>query len=205
MGSSGHYSAEMSLVKKISLLQQKENTNKEIEEFFNEIGVIYVKTTFKNLDYNADKIYAVIHKDELDDDDYTEIYIDEYFLDKKYITYKELKDLKTSESNSADLNWFIDYTRDVKNLIYFVEHNLEDLKPQLKFANLNLLKKYTYLLSTNPIEFNVESEKNLGEINEYIYGSSSNYNEDHFTITQKFIDSLQVGDVLRIKGQATAY
>ena len=190
MGSCGSWSASMSLVKKINLSQKEENSSEDIEKFVKKNPQILIDRKSKS---NIKKDDILISVDVYDEDD-------------EEITSVELKDIGLENVNAKD---FIDnkvYEKhdefeqdyiDIDNCMFNVQaQNIED---KLKFLNLSLLKDHVGSWSASS-PTSVDDFSVLASCSDSIYCHNDNSNSSTFTITQKFIDSLNPGDILRLDG-----
>jgi len=112
----------------------------------------------------------------------------------KNVNAKEFRDNKVHEQYSDEFDF--EYT-DPEYWKFNVE--IKDLDSKLKFLNLKLLQDNLYGWSVKNPNF-IFGDEHLASCSDYIYCNNDNSSSDSFTITQKFIDSLSVGDRLVLEG-----
>ena len=189
MGSSGSWSAELKLVRSITITQQTENTDQEIDEFLNNIPTIYVNKTRYELYGTGKQIYTVI-----DEDDENIDKIADYYKNKDSMTIEEYEALVENGEDSLD-----PYQE------FEVMEDKEVLRNKLRFIDLKKAEEYKYFIDFKykNIFPTIDHTIYLTSIGATIYEIDEDSND--FIITQEFIDSLKPGDRLEISGEWSVY
>jgi hypothetical protein len=194
MGSLGSWDASLSLHKKIDITQKEENSSEVIEKFIKKnLSHLTQSKTFNKLKKD-DVLIGVLIQDEYGDY-YEEISMKELGLEnvnaEDFIKNRVYGNY--TEYFSEDLLEEID----VKDWTFEVE--VKDLPSKLKFLNLKELGKNLSAWDPSTPSF-ITDEEHLAGCSDYIYCGNDNSASDEFTITQKFINSLKVGDKLVLYG-----
>ena len=192
MGSLGRWNALMSYVKKESVKQTKVNTSEDIEAFIKKNGnslcigkdsedlkkgdkLIYVEINNWDLEYMEDIILSDIGLTDIDAKDF----IDEGMFDS-------VEAFEYDEDETAVDQW-----------TFFIEN--PKVTSKLKKLDLKKIEANIADWSIDSPNF-LEDEVHLGDCSDDIYCGNDNSSTDDFKVTQKFIDGLSVGDVIRLYG-----
>ena len=192
MGSLGSYDATVYHIKRESVKTKKENTKEDIENFMEKFkNKLTVKKSLSEIK-KGDILLSVEVYDEYEEYG-DEIVLSDLGLEnvdaKKFLddkVFETMDDFKFGEEFDMDdeEDW---------------EYNVLDKSAatKLKFVDLERITKDINMWSINEPNF-IESEKHLADCHDYIYCENDNSTTDDFKVTQKFIDSLSVGDVIRL-------
>lgn len=193
MGSCGSWDANVTHIKKIDVRQSKENTPERIQAFINK----HQNRLVVNKDYNelkkGDILLAVTIYDE-DDEEIGEVVLSEIGaenIDAKKFIDKEMYD-KLDGFDYDD-----DYYTEPEFWVYRIE--VKDVESKLKFLDLDKIEKNIHMWKLAEPNY-LHKEALLADCSDYIYCNNDNSATDEFKVTQKFIDSLSVGDVIRLYG-----
>jgi len=194
MGSCGSWNASLSLERRIGISQKEENSSEVIEKFIKKnCSSLTQRKSFDELKKD-DILLGIIIEDEYEEY-HEEIYMKELGLEnvnaKEFIKNKVYE--KHSERSEEDLLEEVE----IEDWVFEVE--VKDLEKKLKFLNLKILKDNLDNWDASTPTFITEDEY-LGSCGDYIYCGSDNSGSDEFIITQKFINSLKVGDKLILNG-----
>ena len=193
MGSCGSWDASLSLVKRIGITKKEENSSEEIKKFIEKN-----KNSFKQRksyeDLKKNDVLIMVVADDEDEDLYEEITMAELGLEN--VNAKEFIENKMWEQFEDKFEDVLELI-DIEGLDFYVE--IKDLENKLKFLDLKVLSKNFHGWDVSTPSF-IEDEQNLASCSGWIYCHNDNSDTDSFTITQKFIDSLNVGDKLVLRG-----
>lgn len=188
MGSCGSWDASLSLQKKVDISQKEENSLESIKKFISKnIDSLYESKGIKKITKD-DILLSIILEDE-DEDFFETILLSDLGLEN--INAKEFIENKVYDNHDE-----FDEGISVDNWIFNVK--IKDLETKLKFLNLTILKDN--LGGWNVNNTTIISETGLASCSGYIYCNNDNSGSDSYKITQKFIDSLNVGDKLVLNG-----
>lgn len=194
MGSLGSWNASLSLSRKIMISQKEENSSEVIEKFIKKNGNRLTQSKKFNKLKKDDILIGLLIQDEYGDY-YEEFSMKDLGLEnvnaKDFIKNKVYKN--HTEIFSEDLLEAVD----IEEWVFEVE--VKDLESKLKFLNLKELGKNLSSWDPSTPSF-ITEEEYLAECSDYIYCGNDNSGSDEFTITQKFINSLKVGDKLVLTG-----
>lgn len=194
MGSCGSWDASLSLKKKISISQKEENSPEAIEKFIKKNGSKINQTkTFGQLKKD-DILIGIVIEDEYEEY-YEEIWMKELGLEN--VNAKEFIKNKTYKNHSDRFDEDVLEEVDVEDWTFYVE--IKDLTTKLKFLNLKVLGNNLSSWDPSTPTF-ITDEEVLVDCSGWIYCGNDNSETSSFTITQKFIDSLNVGDKLELYG-----
>jgi hypothetical protein len=193
MGSCGSWDASLSLVKRIGITKKEENSSEDIKKFIEKN-----KNSFKQRksyeDLKKNDVLIMVVADDEDEDLYEEITMAELGLEN--VNAKEFIENKMWEQFEDKFEDVLELI-DIEGLDFYVE--IKDLENKLKFLDLKVLAKNFHGWDASTPSF-IEDEQNLASCSGWIYCHNDNSDTDSFTITQKFIDSLSVGDKLVLRG-----
>lgn len=194
MGSLGSYDANIMHIKRESVKTRKENTKEDIEKFMqkhkNKLTVqrnrgeikkgevlLSVEVEYEYEEYSEEIILSDLGLENVDAND---------FLDNE--VYKTMENFKCDEIPEDEMGDDEDWS-----------YNVVDVSAATKLKNLNLEKidKNIDMWSINNPNF-LENYESLADCHDYIYCGNDNSTVDDFKVTQKFIDGLSVGDVIRL-------
>jgi hypothetical protein len=194
MGSCGSWEANLSLKKRIGISQKEENSSEAIEKFIKKNGSRLTQTKSFDKLKNDDILLGIIIEDEYEEY-HEEIYMKELGLEN--VNAKEFIKNKVYENHSERFEEDLLEEVEIEDWIFQVE--VKDLASKLKFLNLKVLGDNLSDWNPSTPTF-ITDEQNLAECSGWIYCGSDNSSSEEFTITQKFIDSLKVGDKLVLTG-----
>lgn len=193
MGSCGSWDASLSLKKRIGISQKEENSSEAIEKFIEKNGDSLTQSKSFDELKNDDILIGISIVDE---DEYIEEEISMKELGLENVNAKEFIKNKVYENHKEQFEE-VEELVDVKDWTFEVE--VKDLAAKLKFLNLKVLGDNIYSWDPSTPTF-ITDEQGLTECSGYIYCGSDNSDTSSFTITQKFINSLSVGDKLELYG-----
>jgi hypothetical protein len=194
MGSCGSWDASLSLKKRIGISQKEENSPEVIEKFIKKNGSsLTQKKSFDKLK-NDDILLGIIIEDKYEEY-HEEIYMKELGLEN--VNAKEFIKNKVYENHSERFEEDLLEEVEIEDWVFEVE--VKDLASKLKFLNLKVLGDNLYGWDPSTPTF-IEDEQGLVECSGWIYCGNDNSDTSSFTITQKFINSLNVGDKLELYG-----
>jgi hypothetical protein len=191
MGSCGSWDASVSLLSRTSVKKKEANTAEEIQKFIKKHkDNLYITKSLDKIK-TGDILVAVNLYDE--DGDYVAYYNlkDSFdlvninakqFIDEKI--YKSIDGFKTNDSSPEDWEFYVED---------------ENIEKKLEFLDLKKISKDIDSWSLDNPNF-IEFETGLADCSDYIYCHNDNSSISDFKVTQKFIDSLNVGDVIRLYG-----
>jgi hypothetical protein len=210
MGSTGSFSASMSLIKKQKIKIDTENSAEAIEKFITkQPGVLDLTVEYDEDDADFkkaknSKLVTIIVNDEdgeyIRDVTMSDIGLDMTlgeFIDSEIYEDEKYEEHFTSDYYDADpFHWQFKVVTDEKYKASVIK--------KLKNVDLNAIEKNINNWSIK--EPNVlSSETHLGDCNNDIYYENDNSTGSSFTITQKFIDSLSPGDMLFLEADGDCY
>jgi len=210
MGSTGSFSARMSLIKKQKITIDTENSIDDIKKFVTKHPELLDLT----IEYDEDdkafkkarnaKLVTVVVNDE-DDNHVRDVVLADLgfdmtlgeFLDGEIYEDEKYEELFTSDYCDADPSyWQFKVVADEKYKVSVIK--------KLKNVDLNAIEKNINSWSIK--EPNVlSSETHLGDCSNDIYYKNDNSTGSSFTITQKFIDGLSPGDMLILEADGVCY
>jgi hypothetical protein len=194
MGSCGSWNASLSLEKRIGISQKEENSSETIEKFIKKNSSRLTQTkSFDGLKKD-DILLGIIIEDEYEEY-YEEIYMKELGLEN--VNAKEFIKNKVYENHSERFEEDLLQEVDVEDWRFEVE--VKDLASKLKFLNLKVLDDNLSGWDPSTPTF-ITDEQGLAECSGWIYCGNDNSDTSSFTVTQKFINSLSVGDKLVLTG-----
>lgn len=192
MGSCGSWDASLSLQKKTNILQKEENSAELIKKFIAKNSSGLYESKNHNKLKKGDILISIDIYDE-DEEELGTVTMKELGLEN--VNAKEFFDKKVYKEHVDEFDF--GYVTEPEYWKFNVE--IKDLESKLKFLNLKLLQGNLYNWSVKNPNF-IFSDEQLASCSDYIYCDNDNSNSDSFTITQKFIDSLNVGDRLVLEG-----
>jgi len=198
MGSCGSWEASMSLRRVVSLKQTNENTSEEIQNFINKNnGLLVNRKDLEELKkgdillnieiYDEDK--ELVNTVLLKDLGLENIGAKKFMDDDVYKKYDALSENGEDDEYYTEPDWWI----------FGIQVDTKSLEKKLKFINLKLLQENLGNWSIDNPNY-IYDEKYLADCSDYIYCGNDNSDSGVFKITQKFIDSLSVGDELVVRG-----
>lgn len=191
MGSLGSWDASVSLISRTSVKTKEANTTEEIEKFIKKHKDRLLETRSFDKIKNGETLVAVYLYDEDGDD------LDYYNLKDSFglvnVDAKQFINEKMYES----IDGFDTFDSSPEDWVFYVQ--AENVENKLKFLDLKKISKDIYSWSLDNPNF-LESEMSLADCNDYIYCGNDNSQTADFVVTKKFIDSLNVGDVIRLYG-----
>jgi len=194
MGSCGSWEANLSLKKRIGISQKEENSSEAIEKFIKKNGNRLTQSKEFDKLKNDDILIGVSI---INEDEYIEEYIYMKDLGLENVNAKEFIKNKVYENHSERFGEDLLEEVEVEEWVFDVE--VKDMASKLKFLNLKVLGDNLSDWNPSTPTF-ITDEQNLAECSGWIYCGSDNSSSEEFTITQKFIDSLKVGDKLVLTG-----
>lgn len=192
MGSLGSWNASLSLLKKINISQKEENSLESIEKFIkkNSNKLVHSKK-FNNLK-NDDILIGVVIENE---DYYEKILM--VTLGLENVNPKDF--MKNKIYEKYEEHFFEDLLEEIEIEDWVFNVEIKELETKLKFLNLKVLAENLGDWDPTKPTF-IDDEEVLAECGDYIYCHNDNSDSELITITQKFINSLNVGDKLVLKG-----
>jgi hypothetical protein len=190
MGSLASWSASMYLIHKTSVKQNKTNSAEEIQNFVGKHkNHLYSSVNLKGIKKNDILLSVDIFDDEGDESDY--VNLAEIGLEnvnaKDFITNKVYKNYDEFDESYSDVSdWLF---------------NIEGRNVEKALKNIDLVqvdKNIDMWNFVNP-KFLTDTEY-LASCGDDIYCGNDNSGSDEFKITQRFIDSLSVGDIIKLHG-----
>lgn len=194
MGSLGSWNASLSLIKKIIITQNEENSSEVIEKFIKKNGAHLTQSKKFDKLKKDDILIGVFIQDEYEDY-YEEISMKDLGLEN--VNAKDFIKNKVYENHTEIFSEDLLEAVDIEDWVFEVE--VEDLPSKLKFLNLKELGKNLSGWDPSTPLF-ITDEEHLAGCSDYIYCNNDNSGSDEFIITQKFINSLKVGDKLVLTG-----
>ena len=191
MGSTGSWEASVSLIKKTSLKQNKANTIEEIAKFVNKHKDMMYSYTNIN-DCKKDDILLGVDLYDEDGDEIGTVDLSEIGLEGN-INAKEFFTNKVYENHEE---FDVEYSEPSDWVLRVAARNVDKV---LKNLDLQLIEKNIHDWNFNDPNY-LNDEMGLCSCHDYIYCHNDNSSSDEFRITQKFIDGLSVGDVIRLDG-----
>ena len=193
MGSCGSWDASLSLKKRIGISQKEENSSEAIEKFIKKNGSRLTES--KSFD-KLKKDDILISISIIDDYEEVEEEISMKDLGLENVNAKEFIKNKSYQNHKEQFEE-VEELVDVKDWTFEVE--VKDLASKLKFLNLKVLGDNLYGWDPSTPTF-ITDEQVLTDCSGYIYCGNDNSDTSSFTITQKFINNLNVGDKLELYG-----
>jgi len=194
MGSLGSFVASVRHIKRVKVKTLKENSKEDIEEFIKKNKNILIVQRYRGEIKKGEVLLSVEISHEYED--YSEeILLSDLGLENvdanKFLddeVYKTMENFKCEEIPEDEMG-------DDEDWIYHVVDKSAATK--LKFLNLKAITKDIDMWSLSNPNF-LENEEYLADCHDYIYCGNDNSTTDDFKVTKKFIDSLSVGDVIRL-------
>ena len=194
MGSCGSWDASLSLKKRIGISQKEENSSEAIEKFIEKNGSRLTESKSFDELKKDDILLRIIIEDKYEEF-HEEIYMKDLGLEN--VNAKEFMKNKVYENHSERFEEDLLEEVEIEDWVFEVE--VKDLVSKLKFLNLKVLGDNIYDWDPSTPTF-ITDEQGLAECSGYIYCGSDNSDTSSFTVTQKFINSLSVGDKLELYG-----
>ena len=195
MGSLGKFDANVCHVKKTKVKTFKENSKEDIEAFMqkhkNRLTVqrnrgeikkgevlLSVEVEYEYEEYSEEIVLSDLGLENVDANK---------FLDNE--VYKTMENFKCEEIPEEDMGDDEDWTYNVVD---------KSAATKLKFLDLVTIDKNISSWSMSNPNFLESTEEYLADASDYIYCGNDNSITDDFKVTQKFINSLSVGDIIRL-------
>lgn len=194
MGSCGSWNASLSLAKRIGISQKEENSSEAIEKFIEKNGDRLTQSKSFDELKNDDILIGISIVDE---DEYIEEEISMKELGLENVNAKEFIKNKVYENHSERFEEDLLEIVEIEDWTFEVE--VKDLASKLKFLNLKVLGENISGWDPSTPTF-ITDEQSLAGCSGWIYCGNDNSDSDSFTVTQKFINSLSVGDKLVLTG-----
>jgi len=194
MGSCGSWNASLSLKKRIGISQKEENSSESIEKFITKNGSRLTQSKSFDKLTKDDILLGIIIEDEYEEY-HEEIYMKELGLEN--VNAKEFIKNKVYENHSERFEE--DLLEEVEVEDWTFQVVVKDLATKLKFLNLKVLGENLSSWDPSTPTFIID-EQGLADCSGWIYCDNDNSDTSTFRITQKFINSLSVGDELELFG-----
>jgi hypothetical protein len=203
MGSVASYDASVSLIKKQKITIDTVNSDEAIEKFISKNpGLLDLVVEYDEDDANfkkakKSKLVTIVVNDE-DGDHVRDVSMAELGLD---MTLGEFIDSEVYEDEKYEEQFTSDYCDADPSYWEFKVATDEKYKAnvikKLKNVDLKAIEKNRHSWSIHEPTV-LSNETCLADCSDYIYCSNDNSSSDSFKITQKFIDSLSPGDIIRL-------
>ena len=194
MGSCGSWNASLSLEKRICISQKEENSSEAIEKFIKKYGGNLTQSKSFDKLKKDDILIGISIFDGYED---IEEVISMKELGLENVNAKEFIKNKVYENHSERFEEDLLEIVEIEDWTFEVE--VKDLASKLKFLNLKVLGDNLHGWDPSTPTF-ITDEQNLAGCSGWIYCGNDNSDSNSFTVTQKFINSLSVGDKLVLTG-----